>query len=410
LRSHTSPLAILVLGLVCGTVAAQDPMPVETDKNSDTTVRLEAHNAQTHFKIGDPIILDLVFSSRSPGYVVNTDTTSYRPASDLVELAPEDGWVRSHASFRGQCQNGNSLENLDKSPIRVPVLLNRTITFHEPGQYEVTLTTERLRVSGDWRQTSLEVCEPCRTTNAVGIELSAPGEQEEAALVASLSHVLHDANKNVSPGELSPEQKGDLAREFEAQQGTADGGEASKKQSEDLLRKLNQLISSKMAAIQNREDVRRDTAERLAHLSGDDSVRAKVHFIAEERESGEAYPIGPILKDGLPSSRNKQLQLTLLESAWRDPHRVPTSQLHDALRQAKELIHQEWVTDEAVLWDGTPKERQSALDQYQAEINEVIATLPLRTESNRMETIDYLKKLGIPNQFNQQQTTNTTPN
>jgi len=116
------------------------------------------------------------------------------------------------------------------------------------------------------------------------------------------------------------------------------------------------------------------------------------------------------LKDGLPSSRNKQLQLTLLESAWRDPHRVPTSQLHDALRQAKELIHQEWVTDEAVLWDGTPKERQSALDQYQAEINEVIATLPLRTESNRMETIDYLKKLGIPNQFNQQQTTNTTPN
>lgn len=116
-------------------------MPVETDKNSDTTVRLEAHNAQTHFKIGDPIILDLVFSSRSPGYVVSTDTTSYQPVSDLVELAPEDGWVRSHASFRGQSQNGNALENLDKSPIRVPVLLNRTITFHEPGQYEVTLTT-----------------------------------------------------------------------------------------------------------------------------------------------------------------------------------------------------------------------------------------------------------------------------
>jgi len=385
-------------------------MPVETDKNSDTTVRLEAHNAQTHFKIGDPIILDLVFSSRSPGYVVNTDTTSYRPASDLVELAPEDGWVRSHASFRGQCQNGNSLENLDKSPIRVPVLLNRTITFHEPGQYEVTLTTERLRVSGDWRQTSLEVCEPCRTTNAVGIELSARGEQEEAALVASLSHVLDDANKNVSPGEPSPEQKGDLAREFEAQQGVADSSEASKKQSENLLRKLNELISNKMAAIQSREDLRRETAERLAYLAGDDAVRAKVHFIAEERESGEAYPIGPILKDGLTTSRNKQLQLTLLEAAWRDPHRVPTSQLHDALRQAKELIHQEWVTDEAVLWNGTPKERQSALDQYQAEINEVISTLPLRTESNRMETIDYLKKLGIPNQFNQQQTIPTTPN
>jgi hypothetical protein len=385
-------------------------MSVETDKNSDTTVRLEAHHAQTHFKIGDPIILDLVFSSRSPGYVVNTDTTSYQPVSDLVELAPKDGWVRSHASFRGQSQNGNALENLDKSPIRVPVLLNRTITFYEPGQYEVTLTTERLRISGDWRQTSLDVCDPCRTTNALGIELSPRDEQEEAALVASLSRVLDDANKNVSPGELSPQQKEDLLRGFEAQQGVADSSEASKKQSENLLRKLNELISNKMAAIQSREDLRRETAERLAYLAGDDAVRAKVHFIAEERESGEAYPIGPILKDGLPTSRNKQLQLTLLEAAWRDPHRVPTSQLHDALRQAKELIHQEWVTDQAVLGDGTPEERQSALDQYQAEINEVISTLPLRTESNRMETIDYLKKLGIPNQFNQQQTIPTTPN
>jgi hypothetical protein len=385
-------------------------MSVETDKNSDTTVRLEAHHAQTHFKIGDPIILDLVFSSRSPGYVVNTDTTSYQPVSDLVELAPEDGWVRSHASFRGQSQNGNALENLDKSPIRVPVLLNRTITFYEPGQYEVTLTTERLRISGDWRQTSLDVCDPCRTTNALGIELSPRDEQEEAALVASLSRVLDDANKNVSPGELSPKQKEDLLRDFEAQQGVADSSEASKKQSENLLRKLNELISNKMAAIQSREDLRRETAERLAYLAGDDAVRAKVHFIAEERESGEAYPIGPILKDGLPTSRNKQLQLTLLEAAWRDPHRVPTSQLHDALRQAKELIRQEWVTDQAVLGDGTPEERQSALDQYQAEINEVISTLPLRTESNRMETIDYLKKLGIPNQFNQQQTIPTTPN
>ena len=408
MRSHTSLLAILVLGLACGTVSGQDPMPVETHKNSDTTVRLEAHNGQTHFKIGDPVILDLVFNSRTPGYVVNTDTTPYPPVSDLVELAPGDGWVRSHVSFRGNSLNGNALADLGRSPIRVPILLNRTITFHEPGQYEVTLQTERLRVSGDWRQTSLETCDPCRTTNAVGIEMSARDESEEAALVVSLSRVLEETKNPMSAGELSPEQKEEISREIEAQARTADSAEASKKRSESLLRKINELASNRMAAIQKQEDARREAAVRLAYLAGDDAVRAKVHFIGDEREVGEGNPIGPIMRDGLPSSRNKQLQLTLLEAAWHDPHRVPNSELHNALRQAKELTHKGWVTDEGMLWAGTVEERQMALDQYQAEINEVIATLPLRTASNRTEAIDFLKKLAVPNQFIKQPTPNTT--
>jgi hypothetical protein len=409
LRSHTLSLVILALALVCGSGAAQNSAPIESDMNSRATVRLEAHNSQTHFKIGDPVILDLVFTSRSLGYVVNTDTTSYLPVSDLVELAPEDGWVRSHVNFRGQSQHGNALANLGSSPIRVPILLNRTITFNEPGQYEVTLTTERLRISGDWSQTSPEACDPCRTTNALGIELSARDESEEAALVVSLSRDLEETNG--SAGELSPQQKEELLHESEAaQERTAASTEASKKRSENLLRKINELASNQIAAIEKREDVRRETAVRLAYLAGDDAVRAKVHFIAEEPEADETPPIGHILRDGLPSSRNKQLQLTLLEAAWRDPHRVPTSLLHEALRQAKELMHKQWVTDEGMLWEETAEERQTALDQYQAEINEIIAPLPLRTESNRTETIDYLKKLAVPNQFNKHQTTNTTPN
>ena len=116
------------------------------------------------------------------------------------------------------------------------------------------------------------------------------------------------------------------------------------------------------------------------------------------------------MRDGLPGSRNKQLQLMLLEASWRDPHRVPTSELHAALRQAKELMHKQMVTDEATLWAGTVEERQTTLEEYQAEIDEIIATLPLRTESNRKETIDYLKKSAVPNQFNKRQTTNLKPN
>jgi hypothetical protein len=395
LRSHTSQLAILALILAWGSGGAQNSTPVETDKNSGAAVRLEAHDGQTHFKIGDPVVLDLVFTSRSPRYVVNIDTTPYLPVSDLVELAPKDGWVRSHGSFRGKGQNVSALANLRSSPIRVPVLLNRTITFQEPGHYEVTLTTERLRTSDTWMySTSLETCDPCRTTNAVGIDLSARDESEEAALVVSLSRGLEETKSKASASELAREQKEERSHEIDAQIRRADSTEASRKQTETLLRKLNDMASNRLAAIQKQEDAQREAAVRLAYLAGDDAVRAKVHFIADEREDGEANPIGPIMRDGLASSRNKQLQLTLLEAAWRDPHRVPTSELQAALRQAKELMQKQMVTDEATLWAGTAEERQTALEEYQAEVNEIIATLPLRTESNRTETIVYLGRSG----------------
>jgi len=347
LRGHTSPLVILALSLAWGSGAAQNSTPVEVAQTSGATVRLESHNGQTHFKIGDPVVLDLVFTGRSPGYVVNTNTTSYLPVSDLVELAPESGWVRSHSSFRGQGLNGNALANLDSSSIRVPILLNRTITFKEPGHYEVTVTTERLRTSDDWTVTSLESCGPCRTTNAVGIDLSERDESEEAALVESLSRELEETKNSASAGELSHEQKEEFLSEIEALRSADDSTEAGREQAESLQRKLTALTANKLAAIQKQEAARREAAVRLAYLVGDDAVRAKVHFMADVREVGEANPIGPIIRDGLASSRNKQLQLALLEAAWRDPQRVPTSERQAALRQAKELMHEQMVTDDA---------------------------------------------------------------
>ena len=145
-------------------------------------------------------------------------------------------------------------------------------------------------------------------------------------------------------------------------------------------------------------------AVRLAYLPGDDAVRAKVQLIAENPDPHGGNPVAPLLRDGLPSSRNKQLQLDLLEAAWRDPHRVPTSELQTALPQAKELMHQQLVTDDSILWAGTEEERKAALEESQSEINEVIATLPERSESNRVRTIDFLKSVSVPNQFNQRQT------
>jgi hypothetical protein len=410
LRIHASQFALLALGLVFRPGITQTPHPIATAENLGAEVRLETHNGQANFKIGDPVVLDLIFTAKSPGYVVDTDPRPYLPTSDQVDIEPKVGWVQTHSIFRGNGLNGSELATLGGDPIRVPVLLNRTITFHDPGHYEVSLTTERLRPSEtSMNVTSLEACEPCRTTNAVSIDLSTRDESEEAALVVSLSRVIDETKDPMSAGELTPEEKDELSREFEAIQRLADSTVEKKKQQEALLRKLSDGVAKQQAATQKQEDARHEAAVRLAYLVGDDAVRAKVHFIADDRESGNNDPVGTIIRDGVPSSRNKQLQLTLLEAAWRDPHRVPTGGLQTALRQAKELMHKELVTDEAVMWAGTAEEHQAALTEYQGEINEIIATLPLRTESNRAQTIAFLRRLGVPNPFNQRQPTSPNP-
>ncbi len=392
MRVHRSQLALLVVGLVCRLGFAQT-----SQLTGGAEARLEAHKGQTSFKIGDPIVLDLVFTAKSPGYVVDTNPRTYLPTSDEVNSEPTVGWVRTHSVFRGEGSIGG-VEPLNRDPIRVAVLLNRTITFKDPGHYEVTLTTERLRVSGDSKLTSPEDCEPCRTTNAVGIELSRRDDSEEAALVASLTRELGKPVAKVP--EPSPEQKQEIEKLMEEQQKIAADSPDAKKQQETLIRKMYKIISDQTAKFEEAQEARYQAAIRLAYLTGDDAVRARTHFIAAEREAGEGRPVAVILRDGLPNSRNKQLQLDLLEEAWSDPLGVPTYQLQTALRQAKELLHSERVTDEAVLWAGTPEEHQAAMTEYQREIEEIIASLPRRSESNRADAITFLKRQGIPNQFN----------
>jgi hypothetical protein len=400
---RTSHLAIFALGLACcGSGAAQKTAAVGAENDdSGAAVRLEAHEGQTQFKLGDPVMLELVFTSRSPGYVVNTNTTPYLPVSDLVSVAPEEGWVRSHKSFRGQGQYGNAVAELGGDPVRVPVLLNRTITFQKAGHYEVTLKTERLGTSKTLgKPTTLETCDPCRTTNTIGIDIADRDASEEAALVVSLSREIEDTKGEKLVSVLSKDQKVALGRELEAQQRAAAGGDTDKKQMEALTRKINEILTTEVALTEKRQDAHRNAAVRLAYLGGDDAVRAKVRFIVDDEEKGDAYPVSPIMVDGLSSSRNKQLQLTLLEAAWRDPQHVPTSILQTALREAKELIHNGSVTDESLLWAGTAEERQAELEEYQGEINEIAATLPKRTEPNLSETMKFLKTRGVPNQFN----------
>jgi len=50
-------------------------------------------------------------------------------------------------------------------------------------------------------------------------------------------------------------------------------------------------------------------------------------------------------------------------------------------------------------WGVTPDERKAYLASYEADLNEIVATLASRPEANRAQTILFLKRIGVPNPF-----------
>jgi hypothetical protein len=392
-------LVPFIAALACQWCTAQDAAVGTALPNAGIAVRLEAHNGQTQFKIGDPITVDLVFTSATAGYSVDANENPYLPSGDIVYVSPDGGWVRSQQSLSGKSLDGNALVTLGSEPVRVPVLINRTILFEQPGHYEVSVASERLRATSTLgRLSPVEDCDPCAATNAVGIEIVARDAAEETGLVASLSLELEAAWEPVPRPEFTDSQKKTM-QELEDQLSAPDSSEEGQKRIKSLLPKLNEMTTERMAAIEKRQADLLLAARRLAYLEGDEAVRAKVHFIAAATESDEENRIALILVNGLSNSRNKQLQFNLLEAAWRDPNNLPGFELHEALRDARDLARDGMVkTDE---FGGTEEERKIAVKHYQADLDVIIGTLPQRSESNRAETIQILKKIAIPNPFNQ---------
>jgi hypothetical protein len=393
-------LVLLSPALACGWCAAQDAAAGTASNTPGLVVRLEAHNGQTQFKIGDPITVDLVFTSAAAGYSVDIDANLYQPSADIVYVSPDGGWVRSSQSLSGKSLNGNALVALGSEPVRVPVLINRTILFERPGHYEVSVSSERLRSTSTLARLSpINDCNPCTATNAVGIDIAARDATEETELVASLCAELEATKGQMPKPELTDSQKKTM-QDVEERLRSGDLSDEGQKRIENLSQKLNEIAAEQMAAIEKKQADLLLAAQRLACLEGDEAVRAKVHIIAAAKEADdEESRIALILVNGLSSSRNKQLQLDLLEAAWRDPKNLPTYELQVGLRAARELVRDGMVKIPG--FGETEAERKAALKQDQADLDVIIGTLPERSEPNRAQTIQILKQTGTPNPFNQ---------
>jgi hypothetical protein len=315
--------ATVALAVACLPSLAQET-PVVTQVDG-AEVRLEAKDGRTQFTLDDPITLELVFTARIPGFTVNT--TGYGDMSEQVNITPADGWLRS----RGPSGHDYlTTEKLEDAPIRIPVLLNQGIVFQKPGHYEISVTTARL-IAPQPSPGALRL-----TTNTVSIDITAPDDQEEAALVGSLSTGMETAS-----------------------------GQAL-----------------------------HDAALQLAFLGGDEAIRAKVRWLLDPGDDQTGNVEGEMLQ-GLASSRNLQLQLDLLEAAWRDVQRVPENNLLEAMQQTRAFLRKQtlpgWTMTVAPPTDEASKLAEQERQHY---ISEIVATLPLRTGENRRDTVYYLMEFN----------------
>jgi hypothetical protein len=383
--------AVFAMGLSCPPGLAQQPGPISPADNSGVTVRLEPHEEQTHFELGDRITLDLVFTAKSPGYAVFTDTNEFNAPEDLVNVTPTDGWFRSQGN-----QYGGSPEDLGHGPVRIPVLLNRSIVFQRPGHYEITITTRRIIPSKIRELAHMpgSCCHPVdwsETTNAVGVDILPRDEHEESVLVAQLSSLLEKKRETQFSDEWKKQQQlllNDL-------QDLVKNPPADPQRMMKLAVTLRAAEAAEIARMEKHNEARRETAIRLSYLQGDDAVRAKVRGILADKEDGSGDDTSLVMLGGLAHSRNLQLQVQLLQAAWDDTGRGPTGVLQSALQQSKAFLQHE--TFELYYSHGVPGRtlpHAEVVEEYRRELGEIVATLPQRTGLNRELTAHFLVMEG----------------
>jgi len=380
-------IAVFAIGLSCRPGLAQQSEPISPADNSGATVRLEPHEKQTQFELGDPITLDLVFTAESPGYAVRMDNNRFNAPQDLVDVTPVDGWFRPQGH-----QPGGSIEVLGQGPVRIPIMLNRSIVFQRPGHYDITITTQRLVPSKTpVPGACCRVVDWSETTNAVGIDILPRGEHEESVLVAQLSSLLEKTPETPFSDEWKKQQQPLLGELDEMLKNPP----ADPQRMTKLIGPLQAAEDQEVARIEKQKEAREETAIRLSYLQGEDAIRAKVRWILADKEDGSGDDTGQAMLGGLAHSRNLQLQVQLLQAAWDNTERVPTGLLQSALQQSKAFLQQE--TFELYYSHGVPGRmlpHAEVVEEYLRELSEIVATLPQRTGSNRELTAYYLLMQG----------------
>ena len=342
-----SPLICAISFIATSNLVMAQYSPSSPMASSDTgpQVRLETKDAQTRFQLGDLITLQLVFTN--PGFVPTPQSQPLTPIqrarqamhpapgqhivnpTDYGDLADSVSITPESGWFQWQGKSGHDY------------FTQELLTDHEIRVDLVLNQGYVFREPGHYeiRVTTWRLDGKPVTTNPVGLNLAARPADEERALVRSL-----DA----------------------------------------------EIASHKTASDSCSCESRNGAAEHLAALPGDDAVRAKIRWLLAEGEDEDG--IKNAMADGLAASKNYDLQLQLLQAAWRDPRRVPDSTVLNAIENTRLFKSGKALPGLRMVMGSAPPDAVSLrlADERHADVQEIVDSLPRRSGQNLTDTAYFL--------------------
>jgi hypothetical protein len=303
----------LILLFACASLAQQNP---------DVQVRLSLANGKDSYHGGEPIVLDLTFTARVPGYQLNEVTTEPASPVDQVLLSPAKGvypWLDDYSRERRYYPDYETSNELKPGqPVTIELPLNALYRFDEAGRYTVHVVTSRI-ASSDFLHPKTA---GALTSNDVSFDTVPTDDADEAAMAEHLESLIRSARD---------------------------------------LRTAQRYVGQ------------------LQWLMGDPSTHVKLSLFLHPKEF---YPFGVDVSYGLWVARNRLLVVSTLEQAMSDPLQ-PIGPVGSVLQMAVALKSRlESPYDPASTSNPLPKQNEIE-DGY---VRRITATLPLREGANLTST------------------------
>lgn len=289
-------------------------------------VTLEPHDGKTHFYLGEPIRLDIVFRNTS-GTPMMLNSTDYSDLSDKVSITPAEGWTQ----WRTQSGHDYSIvHTLTNQAERVPVRLTDGYVFHKPGHYTIRVTEQR--VSGGTMGKSTAI--PPTLTNGVEIDLEEMPEGMEA----------------------------------------------------DIVRQVQNEVTNAPAGIQGQR-IRQAAFARLAALQGDDALAEKVRrIVAADEDFRHVMPVAMATTRNLP--HQLELLQAAWHNPAEPPRWDEPGAMDETRRLMANLPLQGWQM--AVMPRKPTEVEQQLIAAHNRDMEDLLASMPQRTGESRITAAYYL--------------------
>ncbi|SDF89964.1 hypothetical protein [Terriglobus roseus] len=300
------------------TAAAQTvPMP---------EVTLEPHDGKTHFYLGEPIRLDVVYRNNS-GTPMMLNGTDYGDLSDKVSITPAEGWIQ----WRGQSGHDYaSVQTLTSHAERVPIRVNDGYVFRKPGHYTIRVTADR--VSGGTMGKSTTI--PPTLTNGVEIDVD------------------------------------EMPKGMEA----------------DIVRQVQNEVANAPAGVMGQR-IRQAAFARLAALQGDDALTEKVRLIVAEDEDFRSFmPVAMATTSNLP--HQLELLQAAWRNPANPPRWDEPSAMDETRRLIANLPLQGWQM--VVMPRKPTEAEQQLIAAHNRDMEDLLTSMPQRTGESRTTGAYYL--------------------